>query len=152
MADLAPTGPVYQAGTLAGNPLATAAGHAVLSAVSATDYEELARRAARLAAGLQSSVTAAGLAAVTSTCGPLVGMFVGPPGTALALPSDYAAVREINASGVYAELFHAMLDRGVALAPGAYEVMFPGLAHGDREIDLVIDVAGDAATDVSGRF
>jgi glutamate-1-semialdehyde 2,1-aminomutase len=151
MAELAPRGPVYQAGTLAGNPLATAAGHAVLSSVTPSDYEVLTARAARLASGLQAAVSQAGLAVTATTCGPLVGLLVGPPGTVLDRPNDYEAVRSINASNTYAELFHAMLARGVALAPGAYEVLFPGLAHGDREIDLAVEVAGAAAAEVAGR-
>jgi glutamate-1-semialdehyde 2,1-aminomutase len=148
MESLAPIGPVYQAGTLAGNPLATAAGLAVLSSVAIPDYEELERRAARLAAGLQSSIGSAGLAAVVPACGPLVGLFVGPPGARLEPPADYGGARSINDQGIYPHFFHAMLDRGVALAPGPYEVLFPGLAHGDREIDLVVEVAGEAAAEV----
>ena len=152
MAGLAPLGAVYQAGTLAGNPLATAAGHAVLSAVTEADYEELGHRAARLAAGLESAVRAGGLGAVAPSSGPLVGLFVGPPGADPTVPVDYAGAHELASNGVYAKLFHAMLRRGVAMAPGPYEVLFPGMAHGDREIDLAVDVAGEAAAEVAASL
>ena len=148
MAGLAPRGAVYQAGTLAGNPVATAAGHAVLSAIAPADYEELHERAGRLAAGLAASITGAGLAASVPSSGPLVGLFVGPPGAELHPPVDYRGARELASNGVYAKLFHAMLRRGVAMAPGPYEVLFPGMAHGDREIALAVDVAGEAAAEV----
>jgi glutamate-1-semialdehyde 2,1-aminomutase len=151
MAALAPNGPVYQAGTLSGNPLATAAGHAVLSTVTPDDYEELATKAARLAIGLQSAITGGGLAASVSVFGPLVGLLVGAPGGGLHRPTDYAGVRAIVEAGTYSRLFHAMLERGVALAPGPYEVLFPGLSHDDRVLDLVIDVAGEAAADVAAN-
>ncbi|HUZ10231.1 MAG TPA: glutamate-1-semialdehyde 2,1-aminomutase [Acidimicrobiales bacterium] len=152
MAGLAPRGAVYQAGTLAGNPLATSAGHAVLSAVTGADYEELEDRAGRLAAGLASSITGAGLAAVVPSSGPLVGLFVGPPGADLQFPVDYRGAHELASNGVYAKLFHAMLRRGVAMAPGPYEVLFPGMAHGDREIALAVDVAGEAAAEVAASL
>ena len=80
MAELAPGGPVYQAGTLSGNPLATAAGLAVLHEVGPGDYVALAARSALLAEGLESAVSGAGLRAVSSVVGPLVGLFVSPPG------------------------------------------------------------------------
>jgi glutamate-1-semialdehyde 2,1-aminomutase len=149
MGELAPGGPVYQAGTLAGNPLATAAGLAVLASVTPADYEELEQRSARLAEGLRSSISAAGLSVVVPRCGTLLGLFVGPRGVQLDRPTDYASTRSIIELGVYPKLFHAMLARGVALAPGPYEVLFPGLAHGDREIDLLVEIAGQAAAEVA---
>jgi len=60
-------------------------------------------------------------------------------------PRTYAEARTTD-EAAYAALFHAMLDRGVALAPGAYEVMFPGLAHDDAVIDRIVEVAGEAAS------
>jgi glutamate-1-semialdehyde 2,1-aminomutase len=152
LASLAPAGPVYQAGTLSGNPLATAAGLAVLSHVTTADYEDLANRAAVFAGKLADAVTEGGLVAVAPSVGPLVGLFVGPPGAELVAPTDYDTAQAIAGNGVYPKLFHAMLRRGVAMAPGAYEVLFPGMAHTERELDLVVETAGEAAAEVAGEL
>lgn len=142
---LAPLGPVYQAGTLSGNPLATAAGLAALSLLDDGAYEALEASAARLAAGLQSAVTGAGLPICTPRVGPLVGLFVGTEA-----PTDFDGARGTDEAG-YAALFHALLARGVALAPGAYEIMFPGLAHDDAVVDAIVARAAEAAAEVVGR-
>jgi len=149
LAHLAPAGPVYQAGTLSGNPLATAAGHAVLSHLSVADYDDLANRAAVFAGDLADAVIDGGLSAVAPSVGPLVGLFVGPPGADLAPPTDYDSAQAIAGNGVYPKLFHAMLRRGVAMAPGAYEVLFPGMAHTERELSLATEIAADAAAEVA---
>ena len=83
LAALAPGGPVYQAGTLSGNPVATAAGLAVVTHVTERDYDELARRAGTFAADLAAALRSGGLSAATVAAGPLVGLFVGPPGQTL---------------------------------------------------------------------
>ncbi|MHB8681520.1 MAG: glutamate-1-semialdehyde 2,1-aminomutase [Acidimicrobiales bacterium] len=140
LAVLAPDGPVYQAGTLSGNPLATAAGLAVLEHVGDDDYAVLADRAARLAAGLGDAFARAGVPARVPVVGPLVGIFFGD-----AVVHDYAGARASAANGAYRDFFTAMLQRGVALAPGPYEVLFPGLAHTEAEIDAVVEAAADAA-------
>ena len=151
LAELAPGGPVYQAGTLSGNPLATAAGLAVLDHVGPADYEALAARVALFAKDLESAVAAGGLAVVAPVVGPLVGLFVAPAEAApLAAPVDYEGARAIAGGDTYARFFHAMLRRGVALAPGAYEVMFPGMAHDDDVLARVVEAAGEAAAEVSG--
>jgi glutamate-1-semialdehyde 2,1-aminomutase len=150
MAELAPGGPVYQAGTLSGNPLATAAGLAVLDEVEPGDYEALTARVALFAKGLESAVAGGGLAVAVPTVGPLVGFFVAPAADGpLAAPTDYESARAIASGDTYSRFFHAMLRRGVALAPGAYEVMFPGLAHDDAVLARVVDAAGEAAAEVS---
>ncbi|HLX87169.1 MAG TPA: aminotransferase class III-fold pyridoxal phosphate-dependent enzyme, partial [Acidimicrobiales bacterium] len=143
LASLAPQGPVYQAGTLSGNPLATAAGLAVLGAVSPADYDALAARAARFAAGLHDAIAAAGVPVRVPVSGPLVGLFLDDRDV-----TDYASARAAVGRGGYPEFFAAMLRRGVALAPGPYEVLFPGLAHGDAELDAVVDAAGEAAAEL----
>ncbi len=137
---LAPDGPVYQAGTLSGNPLATSAGLAVLENVSVGDYEGLCTRAARFATGLQAAISGAGIPVQAPTVGPLVGLFFGAEPV-----TDYASARTRVLGGHYAQFFSAMLTRGVALAPGPYEAMFPGLAHLDDHLDAVVDAAADAA-------
>jgi len=149
---LAPAGPVYQAGTLSGNPLATAAGLAVLSHVTTADYEDLANRAAAFAGMLADAVIEGGLAAAALSVGPLVGLYVGPPGATVDLPTDYDTASALAGNGVYGRLFHALLRRGVAMAPGAYEALFPGLAHGERELALVVEAAGEAAAEVAAQI
>ena len=137
---LAPQGPVYQAGTLSGNPLATAAGLAVLQSVTREDYEALGRRVGRFAGALTETITSKGLAVQVPVVGPLVGLFFAEEPV-----TDYGAARASAASGDYARFFTAMLDRGVALAPGPFEAMFPGFAHGESELDEVVSIAGEAA-------
>ena len=150
MAALAPSGPVYQAGTLSGNPLATAAGLAVLGEATPADYDALASRVARFAGALEGAVRAGGLSAAVPVAGTLAGLYVGPPpGVALEPPLDFGGARAIAASGVYPPFFHALLRRGVMVAPGAYEVVFCGLAHGDAELDVAIEAAGEAAAEVA---
>jgi glutamate-1-semialdehyde 2,1-aminomutase len=143
MASLAPLGPVYQAGTLSGNPLATAAGLAALDLLDAAAYVRLAATAERLAAGFQSAFDDAGAPFTASTHGNLVGVFAGR-GT----PHDYAGAKRTD-EAAYGRFFHALLDGGVALAPGAYEVAFPGLAHTDDVVDEVVEVARTAARSVA---
>jgi glutamate-1-semialdehyde 2,1-aminomutase len=140
MEQLAPSGPVYQAGTLSGNPLATAAGLAVLKLLDGAAYKELAEIAGRLAAGLAGAFAAAGVPAQVPVVGPLVGVFFEP-----APVLDYAGARRSAATGRYAPLFHGLLDRGVAIAPGAYEVMFPSLAHTDADIEATVSAAAETA-------
>jgi glutamate-1-semialdehyde 2,1-aminomutase len=138
---VAPLGPVYQAGTLSGNPLATAAGLAVLDLLDAAAYDTLRRHADALAGILRSALTASGVVAHVPVASTLVGLYLGDPP-----PSDYDDARATDEAG-YARLFHALLDRGVALAPGAYEVMFPGLAHtGDVLAEVASAARGAVAT------
>jgi glutamate-1-semialdehyde 2,1-aminomutase len=137
---LAPLGPVYQAGTLAGNPVATAAGLAVLGLLDAGAYEQLAATATGLAGALADALDAAGVPAQVPRWGTLVGVFLsGEP------VADYDGARAAAGNGRYAPFFHGLLDHGVAVAPGAYEVLFPGLAHGDEELKLTAEAAYAAA-------
>jgi glutamate-1-semialdehyde 2,1-aminomutase len=143
MAQVAPLGPVYQAGTLSGNPLATAAGLAALELLDDDAYRELARRAERLAGHLRKAMAGAGIPAVVPQVSSLVGLFLCDDE-----PVDYAGAKRTDTAR-YARLFHAMLDRGVAMAPGAYEVAFPGLAHDDDVIDRIGEIAADAAASIA---
>jgi glutamate-1-semialdehyde 2,1-aminomutase len=152
LSELAPDGPVYQAGTLSGNPLATAAGLAVLSHVTQADYDDLANRATVFAGTLADAITGGGLPAVAPSVGPLVGLFVGPPGAAVDPPTDYDTASALAGNGVYRRLFHGLLRRRVALAPGAFEVVFPGLSHGERELALAVEAAGEAAAEVAAAL
>jgi glutamate-1-semialdehyde 2,1-aminomutase len=148
--ELAPGGPVYQAGTLSGNPLATAAGLAVLDEVGPADYEALRARVAVFAKELESAIAGAGLAVAAPAVGPLVGLFVAPaPDGPLDPPTDYVTSRAVAGNGVYPRFFHAMLRRGVALAPGPYEVLFPGLAHDEAVLGRVVEAAAGAAAEIA---
>jgi glutamate-1-semialdehyde 2,1-aminomutase len=141
--DLAPVGPVYQAGTLSGNPLATAAGLAVLERLDAGAYDELEGRVRRLADGLAALITAAGLAVQVPRAWTLCGLFF-----ADAPVTDYEEARAADPKR-YARFFQGMLARGVFLAPSPFEVCFPSLAHDDAVIDRTLDAAADAAAEVA---
>ena len=140
---LAPLGPVYQAGTLSGNPLATAAGLAALGELTDDVYRRIEAAAARLADGLRTGLDKAGIEAVVTREGTLVGLFLGT-----AAPTDYDGARGTD-EATYGALFHALLARDVAIAPGAYEVLFPGLAHTDAVLDDVAERVADAAAAVA---
>lgn len=139
MEHLSPLGPVFHAGTLSGNPLATAAGLAALDLLDDGAYEAIEASAARLAAGLADALEAAGIPAVVPRFRTLVGLHLA------ATPAvDYDTAKATD-TACYARLFHGLLERGVALAPGAYEALFPGLAHTDDVVDTVIAAADTAA-------
>ena len=141
--ELAPAGPVYQAGTLAGNPLATAAGLACLAHLDAAAYDELETRVRRLAAGLDGAVTAAGLAVQVPRAFTLTGLFF-----AAEPVRDYADAQAADGRR-YARFFQAMLDRGVFLPPSPFETWFTSLAHRDADLDRTVDAAGDAAAQIA---
>ena len=150
METLSPLGTVFHAGTLAGNPLATAAGRTVLELLTPEVYTVLAQRARRLSDVLTSACDAAGLPASFPVEATLVGMFFGNhavcsdvPPTRFA-PSNFAEAK-LTDERVYAAFFHAMLREGVAMAPGAYEALFVGVAHTDDVIDAIGVAASRAA-------
>jgi glutamate-1-semialdehyde 2,1-aminomutase len=136
MGVLAPEGPVYQAGTLSGNPLATAAGLAVLDLLDDAAYVQLAGRAEQLAQWLGDVITEAGIAVQIPVVGTLMGLFF----TEAAPPTDYDEVKACDEKR-YAAFFHEMLRRGVAFAPSAFEVAFPSLAHTKDDLERVADLA-----------
>ena len=140
MQNLAPVGGVYQAGTLSGNPLATAAGLAVLELLDDEAFARLDSIAARLGKGLHDAFTAAGSPAVLPRVGPLLGLFFGDHE-----PANFDEADVIARNGRYAEVFHALLQRGVALAPGPYEILFPSLAHDDDVLDATVAAAFSVA-------
>ncbi len=140
MANVAPLGPVYQGGTLSGNPLATAAGLAVLRQMTDDRYLELTERAARLAVGLRTALADAGVEAQVPQVGPLLGLFFGADAV-----RNYDDAKVSAALGLYPRFFHGMLSRGIALAPGPYEALFPSLSHSDGDIDRTIEAASEVA-------
>jgi glutamate-1-semialdehyde 2,1-aminomutase len=130
-------GDVYQAGTLSGNPVATAAGLAVLDELDAGAYEQLEATAVALAAGLREAI---GVPVQVPRAATLVGIhFSDSP------VRDYDEAKAAADRGAYAPFFHGMLERGVALAPGAYEALFPSLAHTGEDIERTIEAAGEAS-------
>ncbi|MSO78325.1 MAG: glutamate-1-semialdehyde-2,1-aminomutase [Acidimicrobiia bacterium] len=139
MDHLAPLGDVYQAGTLSGNPLATAAGLAVLAELEDGSYTALERSAARLTEGLHAALGVAGLEVQTPRAFTIGGLFFSATEV-----RDYDDAKKADGER-YAKFFHAMLDRGVFLAPSAFESIFPSLAHTDADIDRTIELAADAA-------
>jgi glutamate-1-semialdehyde 2,1-aminomutase len=123
MGRLAPAGDVYQAGTLSGNPLATAAGLSVLRRLrDPAVYDELERRAARLEAGLAPFGR-------VQRVGAMLTLFCGDEPVTEFRPLD---------TETYGALFRHLLERGVYVAPSQYECLFPSLAHGEAEIDATI--------------
>ena len=140
MEQLAPLGPVYQAGTLSGNPVATAAGLAVLSLLEDAAYKELSAWAGRFGAGLAAAAQEAGLAVQVPVAGPLVGIFFGPSAV-----TDYEGARLSASSGLYPALMRGLLERGIAIAPGPYEVLFPSLAHTGADLERTVEAFGEAA-------
>src|ERR1700726_504072 len=130
---VAPLGPVYQAGTLSGNPLAMSAGIATLDLLAAPGfYESLDARAKRLGDGIASALRETGASATAARAGSLLTLFFsGEP-----VP-DYASAKKCD-TGRFAAFFRAMLDRGVFLAPSQFEALFVSAAHSDADIDRTI--------------
>jgi glutamate-1-semialdehyde 2,1-aminomutase len=125
MSELAPAGSVYQAGTLSGNPIATAAGLSVLRRLRDPEvYDELERRSARLAAGLAPFGR-------VQRVGAMLTLFAGRD-------EPVERFEELNTER-YGELFRGLLERGIYIAPSQYECLFPSLAHGDDEIDQTVE-------------
>ena len=139
MEQLSPLGPVFHAGTLAGNPLATAAGLAVLGELTGDVYIELAARARHLAALLRDACAAGGIDAQFPVVGTLVGIHLSPE-----LPVDFAGAKRTD-EAMFARLFHALLAEAVAIAPGAYEALFVGLGHDDAVLADIAERAHRAA-------
>lgn len=144
MGHVSPLGGVYQGGTLSGNPLATAAGMATLELLDAEAYVELERISTRLANGMRAAFEAAGVEAVVPQIGPLVGLFFGAEE-----PTNFDEVSALAENGVYTKFFHGCLERGVALAPGPYEILFPGLSHTDAVIDETVEIMSEVAQTLS---
>ena len=139
MSQLAPLGPVYQAGTLSGNPVATACGLATLKEVAKPGfYEDLAAKTRSLVHGLESAAREAGVPLVGDSEGGMFGFFF-----AERLPQNYAVVMATDKDR-FNRFFHGMLDRGVYLAPALYEAGFVSAAHSADDLATTIRAAKDA--------
>src|SRR5690606_31042637 len=134
---IAPLGPVYQAGTLAGNPLAVAAGLAMLKQIQQPGfYENLTATTAKLLSGLQERADAAGIPFTTNQVGGMFGCFF----TEEKQVTRFDQVMACNVDR-FKRYFHLMLENGVYLAPSAFEAGFVSAAHTDAEIELTLNAA-----------
>jgi glutamate-1-semialdehyde 2,1-aminomutase len=138
MERVAPCGPVYQAGTLSGNPLAMAAGLATLRALTPDVHEGIARRTARLVGGLREIAASHGVPFTADCAGSMWGLsFRAEP------VRSFADAKACDIER-FKRFFHAALDRGVYLAPSAFEAGFMSAAHGDAEIEETLNRLEDA--------
>jgi glutamate-1-semialdehyde 2,1-aminomutase len=136
MEQLAPLGPVYQAGTLSGNPVATACGLATLQQIGRSGFfRGLAAKTATLVEGLKAAAAQAGVPFSADCEGGMFGFFLLPE-----LPQNYSQVMRSNPQQ-FNVLFHGLLDRGVYIAPALYEAGFVSSAHGDADIERTIAAA-----------
>jgi len=134
---VAPSGPVYQAGTLSGNPVAMAAGLANLDLISRDGFfEELTARTARLVSGIQAAADEAGVPLLTTQVGGMFGMFFTDADRVV----NFAEAGSCDVDSFKA-FYHLMLERGVYLAPSAFEVGFVSSAHNDEHIEATIAAA-----------
>ena len=138
MERIAPAGDVYQAGTLSGNPLATAAGLATLHLLDERAYAKLGELAQALADGLAAAADEAGVVASTAAEPGLLTLFFAPEP-----PSAYEQAKACDLDA-YAAFCRAMLDRGVYLPPSQFEAWFPSLAHGDAHVEQTLAAARGA--------
>jgi glutamate-1-semialdehyde 2,1-aminomutase len=142
MQQLAPAGDTYQAGTLSGNPLATAAGLATLARLDADAYKRLEHTTGALATGLAAG--GAGIPVqVPYVCGLLTVFFSTTP------VHDYDAARAADGAA-FARFHAAMLERGIYLPPSPFEAWFPSLAHGEAEVEATLQAAGEAFEAIAG--
>ena len=138
MEQLAPLGPVYQAGTLSGNPVATACGLATMRETAKPGfYEDLSRKAQALVSGLQGAATQSGIDFSGDSEGGMFGFFLFPE-----LPQNYAKVMTTD-NAKFNKLFHGMLERGIYFAPALYEAGFMSAAHTDADIAETVAAAAE---------
>jgi len=139
MEKLAPLGPVYQAGTLSGNPVAVAAGLATLKLVQVSGFQEKVEAfASQLASGLAAEAKKAGVSFSAQSIGSMFGLYF-----RASPPSSFAEVMQCDRER-FNRFFHAMLERGIYLAPSAYEAGFVSAAHGSPELELTLAAAREA--------
>jgi glutamate-1-semialdehyde 2,1-aminomutase len=139
MEKIAPLGPVYQAGTLSGNPVAVAAGLATLRAIQEPGfYERLSERTRALTGGLAGAAAHAGIAFSAQSIGGMFGIYF-----AKSVPDSFAAVMRCDKER-FNRFFHSMLDAGIYLAPSAFEAGFVSSAHTAANVDETVRAAADA--------
>jgi len=139
MEQIAPLGPVYQAGTLSGNPVAMSAGLKTLELISRPGFfNELISRVEGLIEGILAQARAAGIPLCANQAGGMFGLFFSDVGEV----SDFAGATACDQER-FKHFFHGMLERGIYLAPSAFEAGFVSAAHGEAEIQATIDAAGE---------
>jgi len=139
MQKLAPMGPVYQAGTLSGNPISVAAGLATLDLISEDGFfESLTNKTRELVEGIEEHAKRAGVPFCASHVGGMFGMYFTDR-----VPETYEDVMGCNRER-FNRFFHAMLDQGIYLAPSAFEAGFVSSAHSEQDIRTTLDAAGEA--------
>ena len=145
MQQIAPCGPVYQAGTLSGNPVAVACGLATLKKIQRPGFhEELARRTSRLAHGLADAAREAGVEFSADSVGGMFGIYFLPQA-----PRGFSDVMKAN-QPLFNRFFHGMLKRGVYFAPSTFEAGFVSIAHDDAVIDATIAAARETFAEIAG--
>jgi glutamate-1-semialdehyde 2,1-aminomutase len=142
---IAPLGPVYQAGTLSGNPLAMTAGLATLEELDDACYEQMEQQGARLIEGLRAAAAAAEIPIQTAQAGSMFGFFFSSRPI-----RNYIEARAHADTARYAHFFHAMLDRGVYLAPSQFEAAFLSICHTEEIVDATIAAAHEAMQEIRG--
>jgi glutamate-1-semialdehyde 2,1-aminomutase len=147
MACLAPVGPVYQAGTLSGNPLATAAGLATLQACTEDVYRAVDSASREVQSLVSEALTKAGVPFYLSVAGNLFSVYLGV--TAPVMNFDDA---KDQSPAAYAAFFHAMLDAGVYLPPSGYEAWFLSAAHDETALSRIADALPTAAAAAAGAL
>ena len=140
---LAPDGPVYQAGTLSGNPLATAAGLTTLQLANDAVYTSVASRARAIGEVVSTALTEQGVPHRVQRAGSLFSIMFGQRAAKLGV-NDYEAARA-QETWRYGPFFHAFLEAGVGLPPSVFEAWFVSAAHGDAELEAIADAAPAAA-------
>ena len=144
MEKIAPLGPVYQAGTLSGNPLSVAAGLATLKKIQVPGfYDALTAKTKRLTSGLAATAAEAGITFSAQSVGGMFGIYF-----AAECPSTYAEVMASD-KAAFNRFFHAMLEKGVYLAPSAFEAGFVSAAHSDADIAATIAAAKDVFAEMA---
>jgi glutamate-1-semialdehyde 2,1-aminomutase len=146
MNNVAPLGPVYQAGTLAGNPLAMSAGVATLKELSKPGlYERIDTLAKKLVAGLKSGLAKAGIAAQVNSIGSLSTIFFAPQPV-----TNYSSAKASDTK-MYARFFREMLDRGIFLAPSQFEAAFVSAAHTEADMDKTISAVHEVLHNIASQ-
>ena len=144
MEKISPLGPVYQAGTLSGNPIAMTAGLKTLKLISGTDfYSKLTAKTEALVSGLKIRAATAGVSITTNQVGGMFGLFFSDAEKV----SDFAQSMACNQEQ-FRKFFHAMLDRGIYLAPSAFEAGFVSAAHSDEDLQQTLDAAQESFAEV----
>ena len=141
---VAPLGPMYQAGTLSGNPLAMAAGYAALSNADQSVYEHCEQIGARLEAGLNQVFGAAGVPAQVQRVGSMISVYFADE------PVHNFDQANVSNKALFGKLFHAMLDKGFYLPPSALEAWFLTASHTNEDIDLTVEAFAQSLKEVNG--